>query len=257
MQIKYLTEFSWDAKVIGEVIIEKEEYIAPGFLKMNSKMYPKSWVLRKMFNENDGDLVIKGEKNILKYSDKDEEYWLVNINEYFNMGKKDTASQRPLSRSLLFSLIFKNLFDNSNCEIIIQREKAVQLERINGFIARKWTTTLENSKQKIIFEEWLVQELSLKDTFDSLKLDIMGSLNPYKKQNMTTPHMISSDDFVRSADSTAVLDSLEGIIVQAKIYTEHEFFKTINFEIKELYTTSFDAASFSIPETYERIEKND
>ena len=41
-----------------------------------------------MFNENDGDLVIKGEKNILKYSDKDEEYWLVNINEYFNMGKK-------------------------------------------------------------------------------------------------------------------------------------------------------------------------
>ena len=47
MQIKYLTEFSWDAKVIGEVIIEKEEYIAPGFLKMNSKMYPKSWVLRK------------------------------------------------------------------------------------------------------------------------------------------------------------------------------------------------------------------
>ena len=33
MQIKYLTEFSWDAKVIGEVIIEKEEYIAPGFLK--------------------------------------------------------------------------------------------------------------------------------------------------------------------------------------------------------------------------------
>ena len=102
MQIKYLTEFSWDAKVIGEVIIEKEEYIAPGFLKMNSKMYPKSWVLRKIFNENDGDLVIKGEKNILKYSDKDEEYWLVNINEYFNKGEKDTASQRPLSRSLLF-----------------------------------------------------------------------------------------------------------------------------------------------------------
>ena len=53
MQIKYLSEFSWDAKVIGRVIIEKEEYIAPGFLKMNSKMYPKNWVLRKMFNEND------------------------------------------------------------------------------------------------------------------------------------------------------------------------------------------------------------
>ena len=47
MQIKYVTEFSWDAKVIGEVIIENEEHIAPGFLKMNSKMYPKNWVLKK------------------------------------------------------------------------------------------------------------------------------------------------------------------------------------------------------------------
>ena len=99
---------------------------------------------------------------------------------------KDTASQRPLSRSLFFSLIFENLFDTSNGKIIIQREKAVQLESINGFRAKKWTTTIQNSKQKLIFEEWLVQQLSLKDTFDSLKLDIMGSLNPNKEQNMRT-----------------------------------------------------------------------
>ena len=51
----------------------------------------------------------------------------------------------------------------------------------------------------------------------------MGSLNPYKERNIATSYMISSDDFVRSADSTAVLDSLDGMIVQAKIYTEHEF----------------------------------
>ena len=70
MQIKYVTEFSWDAKVIGEVIIENEEHIAPGFLKMNSKMYPKNWVLKKMFNENDGEIIIRGEKNILKYNSK-------------------------------------------------------------------------------------------------------------------------------------------------------------------------------------------
>ena len=257
MQIKYLSESSWDAKVIGKIIIEKEEYIAPGFLKMNSKMYPKSWVLKKIFNENDGEIMIKGERNILRYSEKDEEYWLINVNEYFNMGKIDTASQRPLSRSLFFSLIFESLIDTSAGKIIIQREKAHQLENINGFRARKWTTTIHNSSQKLLFEEWLVQQLSLKDTLDSLKLDIMGSLNPYKERNIATLNMISSDDFVRNADSTAGLDSLEGIIVKAKIYTEHEFFKTMSFEIKELYTTSFDGAFFTIPETYERTEKND
>ena len=257
MQIKYLSEFSWDAKVIGRVIIETEEYTAPGFLKMNSKMYPKNWVLRKMFSENDGEILIKGEKNILRYSEKDEEYWLINVNEYFNMGEIDTASQRPLSRSLFFSLIFDSLIDTSGGKIIIQREKASQLENINGFRARKWTTTIHNSKKKLLFEEWLVKHLSLKDTLDSLKLDIIGSLNPYKERNIATSYMISSDDFVRSADSTAILDSLEGMIVQAKIYTEHEFLKTLSFEIKELYTTSFDAASFTIPETYERIETSD
>ena len=106
MQIKYLTEFSWDAKVIGEVIVENEEQIAPGFLKMDSKMYPKNWILRKMFNENDGEIIIRGEKNILKYNSKDKEYWLINIDEYFNKEKKDTVSQAPLSRSLFFSIIF-------------------------------------------------------------------------------------------------------------------------------------------------------
>ena len=83
----------------------------------------------------------------------------------------------------------------------------------------------------------------------------MESFNPNKDRNKENSYMISSDDFVRSADSTAVLDSLDGMIVQAKIYTEHEFFKTISFEIKELYTTSFDGAFFTIPETYERIKK--
>ena len=67
--------------------------------------------------------------------------------------------------------------------------------------------------------------------------------------------MISSDDFVWSADSTVVLDSLEGRIVQAKMHIEHEFFKSMSFIIKELYTVSFDAASFTIPEAYKRIEK--
>ena len=257
MQIKYVTEFSWDAKVIGEVIIENEEHIAPGFFKMNSKMYPKNWVLRKMFNENDGEIIIRGEKNILKYNSKDKEYWLINIDEYFKKEKKDTVSQTPLSRSLFFSIIFESLIDSTVDEFIIKREKASQLEKINGFRAKKWTTTIQSSKQKLLFEEWLVKELSLKDTLDSLKLDIMESFNPNKDRNKETSYMISSDDFVWSADSTAVLDSLEGRIVQAKMHIEHEFFKSMSFEIKELYTVSFDAASFTIPEEYKRIEKND
>ena len=216
MQIKYVTEFLWDTKGIGKVIIEKEEYIAPGYFKINSKMYPKSWLLRKMFNEDDGEIIVKGEKNILKYSKKDEEYWLVNVDEYFDKGKKDTVSQTPISRSLFFSRIFESLFDSAEGEFIIQREESSELEEINGFRAKKWTTTIQNSTRKLFFEEWLVKELSLKDTLDSLKLDIIGSFIPNKDQNRRNPDVISSDDFVRSANSSATLDSLKGRIVKAK-----------------------------------------
>ena len=102
MQIKYVTEFSWDAKVIGEVIIENEEHIAPGFLKVNSKKYPKNWVLRKMFNENDGEIIIRGEKNILKYNSKDKEYWLINIDEYFKKEKNDYKFINWVNSDLVF-----------------------------------------------------------------------------------------------------------------------------------------------------------
>ena len=85
----------------------------------------------------------------------------------------------------------------------------------------------------------------------------MESFNPNKDINKRTSYMISSDDFVWSADSTVVLDSLVGRIVQARMHIEHEFFKSISFEIKELYTVSFDATSFTIPEAYERVERND
>ena len=257
MQIKYATEFSWDAKVIGKVIIESEQYIASGFFKMNSRAYPKNWVIRKMFNKNGGEIMIRGEKSILKYDVKDKEYWLITADEYFEKEKKDTVSKSSSSRSLFFSDFFEEIFDENNDKFIIHREKTSQIENINGFRANKWNTTIQNSSQKLFFEEWLVQELPLKDTFDSLKLDLIGSLNPTKDQHNNTPFILSSDDFVWSADSTAVLDSLEGKIVQAKMYCEHEFLKSMSFEIKELYTVSFDAASFTIPETYERIEKND
>ena len=99
--------------------------------------------------------------------------------------------------------------------------------------------------------------MSLKDTFDSLKLDLMEKFNPSNYQNRKNSFMLSSDVFVEIADSTAILDSLDGKIVKAKMYCEHEFLKSISFEIKELYALSFEPSFFTIPESFERNIKND
>ena len=257
MQVKYVIEFSWDMKLLGEVTTEREQYIAPGFFKKNSKIYPESWVLRRMFNKDNGEIMIAGGKNILKYDNKEEVYWLITIDEYFKKSEKDTIVNRSSERDLFFSDVFEEFFNNSDENFSIQRENTSQVENINGFRAKKWNTTIQNSRQKLFFEEWLVKELPLKDTLDSLKIDLMEKFNPNPHQNSNTSFILSSDIFVQIADSTVILDPLDGKIVQAKMYCEHEFLKSISFEIKELYTSSFDASSFTIPEKYNHINKDD
>ena len=51
---------------------------------------------------------------------------------------------------------------------------------MDGYITRKWTTTISGSKQELVIEEWIADEIPLLDIFDSLRIDIFGALNPYK-----------------------------------------------------------------------------
>ena len=102
MQVKYVIEFSWDMKLLGEVTTKREQYVAPGFFKKNSKINPENWVLRRMFNKDNGEIMIAGEKNILKYDNKEEEYWLITIDEYFKKSEKDTIANRTSERDLFF-----------------------------------------------------------------------------------------------------------------------------------------------------------
>ena len=81
-----------------------------------------------MFNEDDGEIIVKGEKNILKYSKKDEEYWLVNVNEYFDK-EKDTVSQTPISRSLFFSRIFESLLILQKMNLSFREKNQVNLKK--------------------------------------------------------------------------------------------------------------------------------
>ena len=53
-------------------------------------------------------------------------------------------------------------------------------------------------------------------------------------------------------NSKTVLSAVKGVIPEINT-TPHEFFKSMSFEIKELYTSSFDAAFFTIPE--EKLEE--
>ena len=124
------------------------------------------------------------------------------------------------------------------------------LEDVNGFRAKKWKTTISTNETKMIIEEWMVDNLLLKDTFYSYYI---GSDELGDKEIPS----ISSNDFIKDIDSTSSINNIDGDIVKAKLVVESDnaWVKSMEFEIRELYTIPFDASSFAIPEDYERVEE--
>ena len=60
-----------------------------------------------------------------------------------------------------------------------------------------------------------------------------------------------------NVDNFSSINNIEGDIVKAKLVVESDnaWVKSMEFEIRELYTIPFDASSFAIPEDYERVEE--
>ncbi len=264
MQINYTTVFSVDTKLIGSVETTFERIVAPGYAKVIMKIDAKKWLPSTFFDREEGTIIITSVDHILKFDTNEEEYWLVNPEDYFkktNRKEKDDDSSNPFAE--LF-LDVTEYFDEDDKPIKrkIERISSDLIESANGFKAKKWTTSIEfisSTRSKnlgFIFEEWIVDDLPLQDTFHSLLHGVKAGLNPLKDQEDELKFKFSSDDFVKSADSTSTLEPLEGYIVKAKaVLEDHWFFKSMSFEISELYTIPFEVSFFIIPEEYERIQK--
>ena len=277
MQIKYTTVFSIDAKIIGPIETTFDRIVAPGYAKVIMKIDAKKWLPSTFIDREEGTIMMTSVDKILKYDVEEEEYWLVNRESYFremdgrtktesssnkDVDRKNSGDNRPSFISNSFFDI-DDSFDEDDKPIQrkIDRTSSDLIENVNGFNAKKWTTSIEfisSTRSKnigFIFEEWIVDELPLKDNFHSLLHDVKAELNPLEYQKDEFKFNFSSDDFVKSADSTSTLEPLEGYIVKAKAVLEDHFFNSMTFKITELYTVPFKASSFTIPEEYERIQK--
>ena len=250
MQIRYVRVYSMDVKLIGSIETTIHQTIAPGFYTINNKI-DAPWILGFMEQET-GTIYIEGTDHILKYDAKDEEYWLKSPEDHFRT--PDTSSNEDTSSEDTGSSSFFLFDEDDNSIPQIKRIEGDTLETVNGFRTRKWTTTISGSKQELIIEEWFVDEIPLLDISDSLRLNILGKLNPYKDIKDFIKFKFSSDTFIEEADSNSTIEPLEGRIVKAKAVMNEGFMKSMSFEIRELYAVPFDSLSFSIPEEYERIK---
>ncbi len=246
MQIRYARVHSVDMRFIGSIETTTDQTTAPGFFTTNMK-FDAPWMLGFMEWET-GTIMIEGKDHILKYDAKDEEYWLVSPEDHF---APDTNSN---NRRRSGYIDWQNLFLDDMSNPQIKRIEGDALETVNGYRARKWTTTISGEKLELVIEEWIADEIPLLDIFDSLRIDISGALNPYKDKKDFIKFKFSSDLIINELDTNSTIIPLNGRIIKAKLDKIGPYIKSMNFEIRELYAVPFDSLSFSIPEDYEQIK---
>lgn len=258
MQVRYVSAYSFDAKWVGEFEIVMDQIRAPGYYRSNDKFSPKKWIFRWYYTE-EGSIEIAGTDNRLGYNAKSKEYWIEPPKNHEAIKEEEATTseleenkkkrEQPFINNLLTSFN-ESIFDGDESKPLINRLMSDSLEDVNGFRAKKWTTTISTNETKMIIEEWMVDNLLLKDTFYSYYI---GSDELGDKEIPS----ISSNDFIKDIDSTSSINNIDGDIVKAKLVVESDnaWVKSMEFEIRELYTIPFDASSFAIPEDYERVEE--
>ena len=258
MQVRYVSAYSFDAKWAGEFEIVMDQIRAPGYYRSNEKFSPKKWIFRWYYTE-EGSIEIAGTDNRLGYNAKSKEYWIEPPENPESIKEEEATTseleenkknrEQPFINNLLTSFN-ESIFDGDESKPLINRLMSDSLEDVNGFRAKKWTTTISTNETKMIIEEWMVDNLLLKDTFYSYYI---GSDELGDKEIPS----ISSNDFIKDIDSTSSINNIDGDIVKAKLVVESDnaWVKSMEFEIRELYTIPFDASSFAIPEDYERVEE--
>ena len=278
MQVKYVVAYTIDVDWGGEIETVSEITVAPGYGRFNGKLNPKRWPF-SMFGGERGIIKIAGTDNNIGYSAKRETYWLLSPDNYDVFADKDwdrkeneeneekedsteisitietEEKEKKSSRNIRknqFSELTKNVFENDDATPQIERILSDDTEIINGFRTNKWTTTISTESNKLVIEEWMVDELPLRDTLYSY-LFALTELDTVENFNMPK---FSSYDFIRGVDSTYALELSDESIVLAKlsIDSDNGWVQSALFEIRELYTVPFDALSYTIPEEYERIE---
>ena len=111
----------------------------------------------------------------------------------------------------------------------------------HGSAARPQTIN-KRKNNKLVIDEWVVDQLLLKDSLYSYLLPMITD-DDFED---FTIEKVSSRDFIRQVDSTYSLEASNESIVLAKLLvdSDNSWIQSASFEIRELYAVPFDALSF-------------
>ena len=226
MQVKYVVAYTVDVDWGGEIETVSEITAAPGYGKFHGQLNPKRWIFR-LFGGQRGFIKVPGTENILGYNVKRKRYWVTPIGEdplfadinWGNESDEETEEKEDIEevsvtikteeegssapgygRESWFFKIANDIFKDDDASPRIERTLNESIEEINGFRTKKWTTTISTKKNKMIIEEWVVDELPLRDSLYAYIASTSEENNEFI--NDINSIKFSSQDFILGVDST-------------------------------------------------------
>ena len=247
-QIRYRELVKMRVPVVGKIEMVSTTVVAHGMVHEKEESTVDRFVFRWMGNSG-GSIIDLSNGYKVSYDKEDEEYWHTTFEDLVEERvNPDTSNRKPVSIAM-----GSDDDDEDGEESVVSRTDQ-GIETVNGIFSRKWITTIVSVEGRMIFEEWMAEDLPLRKKATKMQRDINEKMGlPLREEEFTgiTNVMSSSDEFD--------LDPIPGTLIKMKMMAfeedEDDPKMSMSFELLEIKEEAFNPSDFYVPVDYEFVEK--
>ena len=247
-QIRYREFVKMRVPVVGKIEMVSTTVVAHGMVHEKEESTMDRFVFRWMGN-SEGSIIDLSNGYKVSYDKEDEEYWHTTFEDLVEEKvNRDTSNQKSVS----ITMGSDDEDENGEESVVSRTDQGI--ETVNGIFSRKWITTIVSDEGRMIFEEWMAEDLPLRKKATKMQRDINEKMGlPLRKEEFTgiTNVMSSSDEFD--------LDLIPGTLIKMKMMAfeedEDDPKMSMSFELLEIEEEAFNPSDFYVPVDYEFVEK--
>ena len=248
-QIRYRELVKMHVPVIGKIEMVTTTVVAHGMVHKEEESTVDRFVFRWMGN-SEGSIIDLSNGYKISYDKEDEEYWHTTFEDLVEERiNPDTSNQKSVSFTM------GNGDDDEDGEESVVSRTDKGTETINGYFARKWITTIDSDDGRMIFEEWMTEDIPLRKKATKMRRDINEKMGlPVREEIFSSfsNMMSSSDEFD--------LEPIPGTLIKMNFMgfeeDDDDPKMSVSFELLEIKEEVFNLGDFNVPVEYEFVEKN-
>ena len=247
-QIRYRELVKMRVPVVGKIEMASTTVVTHGMVHEKEESTVDRFVFRWMGN-SEGSIIALSNGYKISYDKEDEEYWHTTFEDLVEERVNPDSSNR---KSVSFTMGSDDDDEDKEEPVVSRTDQGI--ETVNGIFSRKWITTIVSDEGRMIFEEWMAEDIPVRKKAIKMQRDINEKMGlPLRKEEFTgiTNVMSSSDEFD--------LGPIPGTMIKMKMMAfeedEDDPKMSMSFELLEIEEEAFNPSDFYVPVDYEFVKK--